>query len=104
MSRARYKADNSLSGMGGFLRKDKRLQTAALVVANGGKAHAESIAPVDSGEYAESFHVSDESGRPDSVGATLYNDAGHAAVVEYERSGTLAQTTDYLNAKMSRRG
>lgn len=104
MSRSRYRADNGRGGMGGFILNDSRLQTAMLVVANDGKAYGEAIAPYDTGEYQGSFGVSDESGRLDAVGATLFNDSDHAALVEYERGGTLAQTTDYLNGKMRRRG
>jgi hypothetical protein len=99
VTRPEYKPDSSKrSGMGGFIMNDERLQRAMLIVANQGQAHAESIAPVDTGDYAGSFHVSD-----DSVGATLYNDANHAALVEYERGGPLAKTADYLNKQSRRR-
>jgi hypothetical protein len=104
VSRSRYRADNGRSGMGGFILADARLQTAMLVVAQDGQAHAEEIAPYKTGDYLDHFDVSDESGRTDSVGATLFNDSDHAALVEYELTGTLGQTADYLNAKMRRRG
>lgn len=79
--------------------KDAKLQDAMIGVAEAGKAYAESIAPVgETGEYSTSFGVSNESGRLHSVGAMLYNDAPHAAAVEYDLTHTLAKTADYLNA------
>lgn len=104
MTRSQYRADNSRKGMGGFILKDPKLQAAMLDVANDGKAHAVETSPVDTGDYQSSHHVSDDSDRSDSVGATIYNDSQHAALVEYERGDTLAHTADYLNQKMRRRG
>lgn len=98
MSKSKYKADNSKStGLGGFLRSDGGLQDALLKVAEGGKAFAESIAPVgETGEYAASFEVTEESGREDSVGAMLVNTSGHAARVEFDLTHTLAKAADHM--------
>lgn len=103
MPRGKYRADNSLSGMGGFILKDAKLQAAMTSIAEDGMSYAETIAPVgETGVYATSFGVSEESGRPDSVGAMIFNDAEHAAAVEFQHAHTLAKTADYLNRGMER--
>lgn len=101
-----YRPDNTRStGIGGFLLHDAGLQAALLKVAEEGAAYARSIAPratphIGKGPvYAESFSVTKESGRTDSVGAMIVNDSDHAAHVEFDLSHTLAKTADYLNAK-----
>ena len=100
MSKGRYIPDHSKStGMGGYLLHDAGLQEALVKVAEEGAAYARSIAPVDSGDYVDSFSVTRESFRKDSVGATIINDAPHAAKVEFELTHTLAKTADHLNAK-----
>lgn len=103
MAKSRYLPDHSRSsGMGGFMLNDGGLQDALLAVAERGKVYAETFAPVGkTGHYAASFSVTKESGRPDTVGATIVNDADYAAHVEFDLTHTLAKTADYLNAGLA---
>lgn len=100
MTRGRYKADNSMKGMGGFILHDTKLQAAITRVAELGVEHAESIAPVGrTGVYSESFTVTPERTDLKRAGAMIVNDAPHAPLVEFERTHTLAKTADYLKVK-----
>lgn len=62
--------------------------------------HAQGIAPVDTGEYRDSFRVEQSSGS-DRAEARLVNDDEGAGGIEWGKGGsdghhTLAQTADWL--------
>jgi hypothetical protein len=99
--RARYRPDRI--GLGKWAKTDPGLQAALVATAHVGKRYAESIAPVETGEYRDSFGVTEETGRAETAGAMLYNDSEHAAAVEFDHHHTLAQTADHLNAARGRK-
>lgn len=76
------------------------IQAAMVAVAEKGKVYAETISPVASGEYRRSFRVepvAHAGAHGDRAGAKLYNDADHAAAVEW-RDGhrVLGRTVDHM--------
>jgi hypothetical protein len=83
------------------LATNPKLRAALLATAERGKVIAQSLAPVESGRYADSFEV-----RPDTVtfrrqpraAAVLLNTAPYAAVVE-TRHHVLARTRDWLGVR-----
>lgn len=80
-----------------------QLRPAARQAAERGKAHAESVAPVESGEYRDSFTVEDSTGWDGRAAVDLVNTSEHAAAVEYGNRGRrgrhiLASTIDIIEA------
>jgi hypothetical protein len=80
--------------------KDPAMQRACVSAATKGQGFAQSISPVESGEYRRSFRVvplSVAGRRGDRAGAKLVNVSGHAAAVEW-RLGlrVLGRTVDYI--------
>ena len=68
-------------------------------VAEKGKAYAEQISPVETGDYRGHFHAEpvDHAGRGDRAGAKLYNDSAHAAAVEWRlKHRVLGRTVDHM--------
>jgi hypothetical protein len=76
------------------------IQAVMVSVAEKGKAYAEQISPVASGEYHRSFRVEpvDHAGpRGDRAGAKLLNDSDHATEVEWKlRHRVLGRTVDHM--------
>lgn len=70
------------------------VRSACREVVEKGKAYAESISPVDSGEYRDSFEVREETirfaGKPRAT-AVLENTAKHSAAVEWGNQATRGQ-------------
>ena len=76
------------------------IQRATVQVAEKGKAYAEQISPVETGDYRSRFHAEpvDHAGpRGDRAGAKLYNDSDHAAAVEWHlKHRVLGRTVDHM--------
>ena len=76
------------------------IQAVMVKVAEKGKAYAEQISPVETGDYHGHFHVEpvDHAGlRGDRAGAKLYNDSDHAAAVEWRlKYRVLGRTVDHM--------
>ena len=89
-----YRRDSR--GIGEILMSDD-MQAAMVKAAEAGRGHAQSIAPVKSGEYAGAFRVEPEKFK-DRAGAVIVNDAPHAAAVE-SRMGILSRTGDMLESQ-----
>lgn len=87
MPRTTYKPNHK--GVAGFLNSGQ-LYRALERIAQDGKRYAESISPVDTGEYASSWQVSRsevEINDRSRVAAKLENTAGYAAAVEWGYAG-----------------
>lgn len=70
------------------------MQAEMVAAANRGKAYAESIAPVEEGEYRASFRVRpiiDGTGAKARAGAILENTSDHAFEVEYTNDDHILQ-------------
>lgn len=93
----RYKADYQGTGK---LMNGPEMQEMLRQVAEKGKAFAESIAPVDTGEYKSSFEVTSRSHggvHGDRAEAQIVNTSPHAAHVEWQDNyHVLARTADAL--------
>ncbi len=75
-------ADLSLSKRAiNALARSEQMKRAMVAVAEDGAQYAVSIAPVDEGEYRDSFFVQGVS-FGESAGAILFNDAPHGFIVE----------------------
>lgn len=76
------------------------IQAVMVAVAEKGKAYAEQISPVQSGEYKGSFHVEpvDHAGRRgDRAGARLFNDDPKSAAVEWhDGKRVLGRAVDHM--------
>lgn len=93
--RARYEPPNDADWRALLTSSD--MHGAVEAAAEAAKSHAESIAPVDSGEYRDSFRVESEVFH-DRATAYLVNDAPHAGVIEFADDGdkVLSRTADWL--------
>jgi hypothetical protein len=95
----RYKPDIADTGR---LMKGPEMQALMREIAEEGKALAESIAPVETGEYKSSFRVEVTAHGGLGVGgdraqANLINDSPHAAYVEWQdNKHVLAKAADYM--------
>jgi hypothetical protein len=76
------------------------IQAAMVKVAEEGKAYAEQISPVATGDYRRHFHAVpvDHAGpRQDRAGAKLYNDSDHSPAVEWRlKYRVLGRTVDHM--------
>lgn len=88
----------------GRLMKGPEMQEMVRSAAEKGKAFAESISPVETGEYKSSFRVEVTAHGGTGVGgdraqANLINDSDHATDVEWvDNYHVLARTADYIQA------
>lgn len=87
----------------------KDVGDATLAAASAGMAYAESIAPVDSGDYKGSFRVArvvvDVPGRYGGprAGAVVENTAPHAHLVEHRNGDfVMARTRDFIQSRYGR--
>jgi hypothetical protein len=81
------------------------IRAGVVAVAEAGKVYAESIAPRDSGHYADSFEVAESSVMLAGnwrAAAVLRNTAGYAAAVEYGYRGRAATPTSSANRILGR--
>jgi len=79
------------------LASTREMQGAVETNAERGWEHAQSIAPKDSGHYADSFRVEAAPGK--TAAARLVNDADYAAHVEWKNGDhVLSRTADFIEA------
>lgn len=96
--RVRY--DKNIAGLGKIM-TSQRMARFLEGEARKGKAFAESIAPIDTGDYKASFRTASSTRgtgkRVDRAVGYLYNDSDHALAVEYQNGNrVLGHTVDAI--------
>ena len=102
MARVSIRYDKNIRGLGEIM-KSERMAQFLESHAKRGQAFAESIAPVDTGDYVRSFGTSSSTRgtgrRADRAVGYLYNTSDHAAAVEFHNDDrVLGRTVDFIES------